>query len=193
MKNKWLMLASAVVLSAVTTVQAIPISGEVDMSGSVTLNNVNLASASAATAFSGVTVGTLPQNATGSFAGTQGTAVTWKAFSWPGGSANPLWTFTSGGLTYTFVLLTDSVAQQTANFLNLLGTGTLDITGGSSSYTPTAAAWSFTISNAGGGPHEDFDFTFANSNTSVPDGAATAMLLGTALSALALLRKKLLA
>ncbi|MGA2244252.1 MAG: hypothetical protein ABSH48_04555 [Verrucomicrobiota bacterium] len=160
------------------------------MSGTVTLNSVNLASATAATAFSGVTVGGTPS---GSFTGTFGDVVSWSGFSWPGGSASPLWSFTAGGLTYTFNLANDYVSQQTSTFLNLLGNGTLDITGGSSSYTPTAASWSFTISNPTGGAHPNFNFTFANSQVSVPDGAATAMLLGIALSSLALLRKKLTA
>lgn len=190
MKNKWLALVAGIGLSAVATVQAIPITGEIDQSGTATLNNVNLGLASAATAFTGVTVGGTP---TGSFTGTVGTGVTWSGFSWPGGSANPLWTFMSGGWTYTFVLLTDSVSSQSATFLNLLGSGTLSITGAGSPYSSTTGAWSFTISNPSGGDNANFDFTFANSQTAVPDGGATAILLGTALSAVGLLRKRLMA
>jgi hypothetical protein len=192
MKNTWLILGAAMALAAVS-VQATPITGEIDMSGTATLNSINLGTATGATSFSGVSVGGGP---TGAFAGTTGATVSWNAFTWPGGSANPLWTFTLAGLTYTFALSSDSVVAQSSTFLNLLGVGTLSITGAGSTYTPTTADWSFTISNPTGGNHANFDFTFANSQTgagTVPDGAATAMLLGTALSALALLRKKLMA
>ncbi len=191
-KNKWLVLAGAMSLSAFTTVQAIPITGEVDMSGTVTLNSQNLASATAATALTGVTVGGTP---TGSYVGTFGDLVTWSTFSWPGGSASPLWTFTDAITTdtYTFTLASDSVASQSSTFLNLLGTGTLSISG-PGSYTPETGSWSFTISNPSGGAHANYNFTFANSQVAVtPDGGATVMLLGGALSALALLRRKLIA
>jgi len=180
-------------LVAIKTAQATPITGEIDMSGTVTLNSINLGSASAATSLTAVTVGGTP---TGSYAGTFGDSVAWHAFSWPGGSASPLWSFTDIATsdTYSFALTTDSIVTQTSTFLNLLGTGILTITG-PGSYTPTAGSWSFTISNPSGGPHADFNFTFANSQVgaAVPDGGATAMLLGGAMSALALVRRKLMA
>jgi hypothetical protein len=194
MKNKRVILAGALALTAFATAQAIPITGEIDMSGTVTLNSASLASASAANHFNGVTVGGMPND---SYAGTFGDVVMWNAFTWPGGSASPLWTFTDATTTdtYSFALSTDSIVTQTATFLNLLGTGTLSITG-PGSFSPTAGIWSFTISNPTGGAHEDFNFTFANSQTStggVPDGGSTVMLLGAALSALALFRKNLIA
>ncbi len=192
MRNKWMMLAGAAALMAFSTAQAVPISGEIDMSGTATLNSVNLGSASAATSLSGVTVGGTP---TGSYVGTFGDAVSWVGFTWPGGSASPLWTFTDTTTTdtYSFALASDSVASQSSTFLNLLGTGTLSISG-PGSFTPTSGTWSFTISNPSGGAHANFNFTFANSQVAVtPDGGATVMLLGGALSALALLRRKLIA
>jgi len=188
MKIKWLILTGAVALSAFTTAQATPITGEVDMSGTVTLNNIFLGSASAATAFSAVTVGGIP---TGSFVGTAGDSVTWHAFSWPGGSASPLWSYTDVGTgdTYSFALSTDSIVSQSNTFLNLLGAGTLSISG-PGGYTPTTGTWSFTISNPDGSSHANFAFTFANSQTSVPDGGSTAAMLGLALSAIGLVVRK---
>jgi hypothetical protein len=187
MKNKWIILAAAVAVTALTTAQAVPITGAIDMSGTATVNSLSLAAATAATSLTGVAVTGGP---TGAFAGTFGSVVAWNGFTWPGGSASPLWTFTASGVTYTFALATDSVANQSNTFLNLLGSGTLTATG----YDPTPGLWSFTISNPSGAPGANFQFSFANSQTAVvPDGGATVMLLGAALSALGLFRKKLIA
>lgn len=198
MKNKWLILAGAVALTAFTTAQATPIgiTGEVDMNGTVTLNVGDLASAVAATGFSGVNVGNLAGSATGSFAGTANDPVTWSGFTFSGGSAPSLWTYSDAGTgwTYKFQLLNDYVTLQNSVNLNLSGTGILSITGGSSNFAPTTGSWAFSINNSGGQTHPSFDFTFANSQTAVvPDGGATVMLLGAALSVLGLFRKKLIA
>ncbi|HNZ76851.1 MAG TPA: VPDSG-CTERM sorting domain-containing protein [Verrucomicrobiota bacterium] len=166
---------------------AVKITGEINMAGSVTLDSSWLGTANGVTGFGPVVVGVAP---TGDFAGTAGASVSWSTFSWnpPSTPVIPLWTFTSGPLTYSFDLLSLSVAQQDNSFLNLIGWGTLKITG----FEDTVGTWSFTIPNAGGGRHANFDFTFANSqNAVVPDGGMTAMLLGAALSGLALLRRKL--
>ena len=161
------------------------------MSGTVTLDDVFLGSADAALAFNGVTVGGTP---TGAYTGTAGTAVTWSAFGWNPATTpvTPLWTFTTGGRTYSFDLTTVSIAGQNNFFLNLLGTGTLRITGGGPSYDPTPGTWSFTISNPDGADHQNFQFTFANSQTAsgVPEGGTTAMLLGAALCGIGLIRRK---
>ena len=194
--NKWLTIAGIVAsLGLASAVQAVPITGSVDMSGTATLNNISLGSATAATSLSAVTVGGTP---TGSFTGTAGDSVSWSGFAFSGGSASPLWTYTDAGTgyTYKFNLTSDSIVTQNNSFLNLMGSGTLFITGSGSPYDVggTAGSWSFTISNAGGGAHQNFLFTFANSQTATaPDGGSTVMLLGAALSAFGLLRKKLIA
>jgi hypothetical protein len=163
--------------------QAIGITGSIDMSGTATLDSTSLGSATAATGFSAVTVGGVP---TGSFVGTLGDSVTWNPFGWnpPTTPVTPLWTFTDAGTgwTYTFDLGSVSVMSQSNTFLNLLGTGSLSITGAGSPYTTTAGVWSFTISNPTGLPHANFAFTFANSQTSVPDGGSAVALLGIALA-----------
>jgi VPDSG-CTERM motif len=198
MKTKLSLMTAAVALlvGMSQTLQAVPITGSIDMGGTATLNSVSLGSASAATSLSGVTVGGIPS---GSFAGTGGTAVTWNPFSWPSGVAvNPLWTFTSSASgtsrVYSFILNSVSVVSQSASFLNLQGNGILGITGTGPAYDNTAGFWSFTISNAGGGDHANFAFTFANNQTAaVPDGGMTVVLLGAALSGLCLFRKKMMA
>jgi VPDSG-CTERM motif len=137
--------------------------------------------------FTGVTVGGSP---TGTFVGTVGSSVTWHGFSWPSNVlVAPLWTFTSGANTYSFDLANVSVFSQSNSFLNLMGSGTLHVTG----FDDTPGSWSFTISNPGGGAHANFDFTFANSQTGagVPDGGVTVALLGLALVGVEVLRRKL--
>ena len=175
-------------LGLAATVQAIPITGVVDMSGTATLDSTTLGSATKATGFSAVTIGGAP---TGNYAGTFGTAVSWAAFGWTpfvAPAPQPLWSFVSAGKTFTFNLTSATVVSQNNSFLNLLGAGTLTETG----FDNTSGSWSFTISNAGGAAHPDFSFTFANSQTaSVPDGGLTVALLGAALSGLALIRRKL--
>lgn len=183
---KYFSVATAVFGLAISA-HAVKITGEINMSGSVALDNIWLGSAKGVTGFGPVVVGVAP---TGSFVGTAGASVSWSTFSWtpPSTPVIPLWQFTSGPLTYSFDLLSLSIKEQNNSFLNLLGTGTLKITG----FEDTMGDWSFTIPNAGGGQHANFEFTFANSQNAVlPDGGMTAMLLGATLSGLALLRRKL--
>jgi protein with PEP-CTERM/exosortase system signal len=181
------LLTAILALGMVIAAQAIPITGTIDMSGTATLNSTFLGSATAATAFTGVTVGGAP---TGTFAGTFGSSVTWSAFSWPSNVlVAPLWTFMFGANTYSFDLANVSVFSQDNSFLNLTGSGTLRVTG----FADTPGIWSFTISNPGGGEHANFMFTFANSQTAagVPDGGSAVALLGIALTAIEVLRRKL--
>jgi hypothetical protein len=181
------LLTGILALGMVIAAQAIPITGTIDMGGTATLNSTSLGSATAATAFSAVTVGGLP---TGTFAGTFGASVTWSGFSWPSNVlVSPLWTFTFGGNTYSFDLAHVSVFSQSNFFLNLTGSGTLHVTG----FDDTPGLWSFTISNPTGLPHDNFQFTFANSQTAtgVPDGGMTVALLGIAFVVLEGLRRKL--
>jgi hypothetical protein len=183
------LLTGILALGMAIAAQAVPITGSIDMSGTATLNSTFLGSATAATAFNAVTVGGTP---TGTFTGTFGAPVTWGAFTWPSNvPVNPLWTFTFGGNTYSFDLAHVTVSSQSNFFLNLLGSGTLHATG----FDDTPGLWSFSISNPTGGPHANFQFTFQNSQTAagVPDGGTTVMLLGSALTVIGLIRRKLAA
>jgi hypothetical protein len=190
MKNKWMILAAALALSAITTVQATPITGVVTMGGTAILNNTVLGSATGVTAFSGVTVNS---PATGIYAGLIGSAVTWSGFTWNPSSApvTPLWQFTVAGETYSFNLGAITSVSQGANFVNLIGTGTLMATG-NVNYDATPGAWTFTINDANG-TDPNMQFGFSNNQNPTPDGGATVMLLGAALTGLGLLRRKLIA
>lgn len=185
-------MTGAALSFAVQQAEAANISGSIDMSGTAILDNSLLGSATKVTSVSGASVGGIP---TGSFTGTAGDAVTWNGFGWNPSTTpvTPLWTFTDAGTgsTYSFTLNSVSVDSQDNKFLNLLGSGTLSITGGTAAADDTTGSWSFTISNPTGGAHANFAFTFANSQTAVPDGGATAMLLGAGFLGLAGLRRKL--
>lgn len=175
------------------TLQANQITGGLHMTGVATLDNADLGSATQATAFAGVT--TQPLTASGSYFGILQDTVTFKPFSWNPSSApiNTLWSFADAGTgwTYTFDLATLSVASQSSSFLNITGDGTLNITGSGSPYTATSGSWSFTISNPGGASNSTFNFGFDSANNALPDGGTTVLLLGAALSGLALIRRKL--
>jgi hypothetical protein len=197
MKNptKTLTAAFAVALLACGVLShraaAVPITGQVTMGGTAMLNNMSLGSATAATAFSGVTVNN-PAN--GSYAGTAGSAVTFNAFSWNPSSApvSPLWSFISGGRTYQFNLTSLTVVSQSNSFLNIAGLGSLTIVG-PGGFDPTTGAWSFTISQAGGGPSADFQFGFQSSNNAIPEGGSALALLGISLVCVEFVRRKLAA
>ena len=86
----------------------------------------------------------------------------------------PLWTFTFGGLTYAFDLLTSTITSQTSGGLVLAGTGILYISG----FTPTQGTWSFSGDTTGA----IFAFSSTATSTGVPEPASV-LLLGLGLLA----------
>jgi len=182
-------IAAVGLWSATQSANATLITGEINMSGLATLNSTSLATATADVSNTGVTV-IVPD--TGSFSGLAGTSVTtFNGFAFSGGSATPLWSFVSGGWTYSFNLGSDSIEQQNANFLSLIGSGTLNITGAGSPYTPTLGTWSLQLTDATGGNSGSFQFGFTESNNSVPDGGTTMVMLGGAFCVIGAIRRKL--
>ena len=162
--------------------EAVPITGELNMGGVASLNNSQLEFASGATSFSGVKANAASD---GVFtdAGIGRAAITMNPFNWNPSSApiTPLWEFTYGGIEFHFNLDSLTVVSQTANFLNLSGEGTIY----SSAYESATGSWSFTISDSDGlgAGTGNFKFGFQSSSTAavptqVPDGGATAMLVG---------------
>jgi len=168
---------------------AIAISGKVDMVGSLNLNTTSLATATGVNSFGPASVIPTPN---GAFLGTAGSSVTFTPFNWspPSTPVIPLWSFTSGGWTYTFNLGVISFVSQNSSFVNLAGSGILSITGLGSPYDPTPGDWTFTITSAGQDP--DFRFGFVSSTAAVPDGGMTVALLGLALVGVEGLRRKLM-
>jgi len=196
-KNSLGMLVAGCVvafLGSAATIHAIPtpINGTLSFSGSATTDTGNFLTATRFVRFDDVSVG-VPTSLFGDYVGTAGASVTVTPFIWnpPGASTpiNPLWTFMSGGNTYSFDLsmLHSDFASPTG--LLLSGLGTAHITGPGLDKLPTTGLWNLSAQTFGVST-----FTFSSTTqvpTNVLDGGSTAMMLGLALCAFGLVKRKL--
>jgi hypothetical protein len=196
-------LVAALLGSIALTAHAVPITGQINIAGTVLLNpmGTTLASATSANATTGtvnIVEGTYPVTLLGD------TAI-YKAFNFAIG-AQPipaLWTVTDvapTGFTYSFDLATISTFTTSGGAglpsnLFLAGSGLLSSS--DPNLTPTSGMWTYNINSADGSPTGAGTFSFQSNNvgvgTPVPDGGSTVVLLGTSLFALGLLasRRKL--
>jgi hypothetical protein len=183
MKNNIIkyMACAAMALGLAATVQAAQITGGVSLGGgTLTTDSGNLNGAHSLS-FSGITT---VVNASGSYTGILGDQVEMfnLTFNPAPLSGTPVWLTTPGGVAYYFLITSLNIDNQTSSVLDLSGTGTLHIDGD----TDTIGGWVFTANSLGD------TFSFSSSNgVNVPDGGTTALLLGTALSAMGLIRRKL--
>ncbi len=174
MKKTFLKLAGALAVAAgllsAPAAEAATINGAVTFSGGATLNG-GLTTATGITAFTGTSV----LFGTGSYAGTDGTSATFTPFNWSPATTpvSPLWTFSIGGTTYSFDLLSVEVDSQAPTGIVLDGTGIAKITG----FEDTPGRWYLSLQppNLGGNR-----FTFS-SGVDVPEGGSAIALLGLAL------------
>ena len=172
-------VAAAASFGLLSSAQAIPITGMLNIAGQANFNTNSLLTASSATFTNAHVEG--PN--TGSFAGlTFPTPVVMASYTFdPSTITNGLWSV--GG--FTFNLLSSTVEQRTATFLSISGTGTIT---GPPGFDPTPGTWAFTSQNAGGRP--GMSFSFSANTEAVPDGGMTMALLGTGLMGLAAFRAK---
>ena len=187
--------ALAVTVALAQTLQATPITGSIGFSGvGVTFNTGTAATATAVTSWiAPVVSGVSGTFATPSpFALANGTPVAFAPGTWNFITVSTINNFWSVG-GFTFNLLSSAILSQGGvagvnAFVVVSGTGIVSGNG----YTPTVLSWSFTSQDpASGANPTSWSFSAsANSPTSVPDGGATVILLGAALSSVALLRKK---
>jgi len=124
---------------------------------------------------------------------TSGTPTTLTAFSFVGTGTTamlsapvmPEWTFTFGGNTYSFDLLSLSSGTTTSGSMAISGTGIAHITG----FDATPASWAME------GAGQNFTYDLSSSTTasigSIPDGGSAVSLLGIALVGLEALRRRL--
>jgi hypothetical protein len=204
MKNMIKIASVAVVAFALTqTLQAVPINGSIGFTGTGVTYTGNGPGAS-----TGVTSWINPYVAsdTGAFqtpgyiTPNPGEAVTFEGnntTTWLFNTTSPILNFWVAG-NFTFELLSSSITSQggsvgTTGFVVVNGMGIISATGANpAGFTPTLMSWSFTSQDPAAGSNPT-SWTFSASANSVPDGGSTVMLLGLALSGVALLKKKFVA
>ncbi len=173
------LISAAISLTAIAS--AAKITGDIAFTGNATLNG-SVTTATAFTTFDNVEVANFTQ--TGGYLGTDGAAVSMTAFSFDpfAGPVNPLWTFTVGPNTYSFVL--ESVTSIVRNAAAIIPTLTISGKGIASATGFEDAAGDWTITTQGNQSRVSF-----SSATTVPDGGASAVLLGLGLLGLAAIRR----
>ena len=185
MKSRLTIIAAvaAVAMALSPSVQAIPVTGVIGFSGTAQLDGTSVGNSSEVLAWN-------PDNTTGissgSFAGLTGSAVTLAA----------PWFFTSGPLAsfwsvggFTFNLTSSSVVLNSGGFLAVLLVGTVV----SANFDTTAFIGRVTIQDPATVNTGLFHYTESLSFNAVPDGGTTILLLGAALSGLALIKRRLTA
>lgn len=179
MKGFGVLLVVMVFLALPSRAMAIPITGNITISGGATLDG-SLATANAVTSW----VSPVVTSRTGSFAGIALLTPVTMTAPWvfdPGGALAALWSV--GG--FTFNLASSTIAFQDATFLSISGSGTIT---GPAGFDPTNGVFNFTTQfpDAGG----VFSFSAANNAVGVPDGGSTIALLGMGLLGLSSLRRR---
>jgi len=169
---------------AASSANAAMIQGDINIDGTGTLNGTGINDATQLTSITAA----LGNGSTGDYAGiASGTAVTFKDLNWTTAgytgalAIDDFWSFTSGGVTYTFDLATITTNQVLAGTLVIQGTGTAQATG----YSDNPGGI-FSLSSSSAGTSISFTTT-----TSVPDSGHTAALLGLGMLGLAGLAKRL--
>jgi hypothetical protein len=149
--------------------QAVPITGEIHFAGlwaptggSGTATATGISFSPAPSPFQVILAGT------GTYTGLTGTGNLFNDFTFTpfGGSVAPLWSVTSGLVTYSFELTAVSPLYQNATQLGLHGSGILRATG----FDDTPADWDFS-GNAGG-----TRFSFSADNVAVPEPTTVGLL-----------------
>src|SRR5450756_744726 len=187
---------AALALALTQSVQATPITGVIGFSGTATLDGSTAASSTEVMGWGNNSIGLTA----GTFASLSSAATVALAGNWffDSGKKNNFWVVTDGASTYTFNLTASSIfgtstttdihgKTTTSISIFLAGTVVSSVLG----LNPTAWTGSMTVQdpnvvNQRGG----YNYTESISFNSVPDGGTTVLLLGSALSGLALLRRK---
>ena len=172
-------IAAVVGVGLLSSAQATPITGMLNIGGTATFDTTSLATAHSATFSDELVLG----GNTGTFAGfAVGTPVVMASYTFdPSTITNGLWSVNG----FTFNLLSSTVVSRSTTFLSVSGTGIIT---GPAGFDATPGVWAFTSQNAGGHPHSTFSFS-ANT-VAAPDGGMTIVLLATGLMGLAAFRAK---
>ena len=184
MKRIVALLAGAALMLITTSAMALPyITGGINFMGDVVLTGPGtVITTQNATGLDFLNPEATGSGATGSYAGIpKFTSVTFKDFNFPVTSTvAPLWTLTSGGTVYDFLLTSVTATRVGGYALNLNGTGILQATG----FADTVGNWSFTTQDNS----LTSDLTFS-ATSSVPE-PGTMVLLGAGFLGLAIYAKR---
>jgi hypothetical protein len=172
-------VAAAASFGLLSSAQAVPITGILNIAGTAKFDTTSLATAHSATFSDALVLG----GNSGTFAGfAVGTPVVMASYTFdPSTITNGLWSVNG----FTFNLLSSTVISRSANFLSVSGTGIIT---GPAGFDATPGMWAFTSQNASGGPHDTFSFSANTTGGAVPDGGMTLALLGAGLMGLAAFR-----
>jgi PEP-CTERM motif len=155
------------------SLNAAPVTGSIDFGGTVTFDTNSLASATRVNTWNSSFV----LQDSGSFSSIAAGTSVMMAAPWifnsgttsvpqPGPATPHLWQV--GG--FNFDLSSSIVISQSANFLNVAGTGTIS----GNSFDATPGNWSFTSSDSNGAPETTFGFQ--TQTTAVPEPSTLALL-----------------
>ena len=196
MKNTIMNIVGAAALLALAqTTQATPITGAIGFTGNANLNTGSAATATTVVSWSGsTTANPTVASDSGSIATiiTPGTQIVFDApWNFTVSSAiSPFWNVL-GTPGINFQLSSSSFTRgiQGGNpYVAISGTGILN----APNYDATVWSFSVTFQDPASVPDAQ-TFTFSASQNSVPDGGTTVMLLGAALSGMALIKRKFMA
>jgi hypothetical protein len=173
-------IAAVASVGLLSSAQATPITGMLNIGGTATFNTTSLLTASSAT-FNNAHVEDLNS---GDFVGIAiNTPVVMTSYTFdPSTMTNGLWSV--GG--FTFNLITSSVDFRSTTFLSVSGTGIITGPG----FDPTPGEWAFSSQAAGGHTGATFSFSANTAAGAVPDGGMTLALLGAGLMGLAAFRAR---
>lgn len=181
MKNTLKMMAgvAAVLVGFSTSMQAVPINGDITFSGGVQMNGTANTATMVTSWVAPITVTSVDGNFTPDVS--LGDLVTLTApWSFNSGALAALWSVDG----FTFDLIQSAIVTQGGGNVYVTGTGTISGNG----FDASVGSWSFDTSNPSAGSPPVFSF---RAGTTVPDGGATVGLLGLALGACSLIARRI--
>lgn len=194
MKIHCLAGVAAVLLASTQTPYAIPITGNIGLTGALVYDTDSSATAMAVTSWVNpiIAIDSGVFAAPSVFAVAPGTSVS-MASPWSFNTSTPITSFWSVG-GFTFELLSSSIVSQggaagSTGYVAVQGAGLVSGNG----FDATPMSWSFTAQDpqASRGPDRwTFSASGASLGSGVPDGGATALLLGLALTSVAVIKRK---
>lgn len=171
---------AAIAMTLTQTARAVPITGNIGMSGAVILDSNDAQTATEVVGWENTVV----NGRSGSFASIANNTAVAMASPWffNSGALNNFWVV--GG--FSFNLISSQISTQNGIFLDVLLSGTVTGNG----FDKTAFSGSFQLANPPSNSGLD-KFTSRLSFTSVPDGGNTVLLLGMACVGMYVLKRKL--